>query len=573
MREVDAIDAAEANPPQDMEAEEAELLAPSLPQLPLSLQPPPIPPTLEEYAQLLIEEGTLSVSDWETYKALKVTKHRYKQRLAISAPTWAMRYPKRTLAHFIDDLADPKTRARARRDFASLTGGGNRPFFQDASILRKHALPERRNPINDGTGRVKAGEALTLADWFQPDLLSVYALTSDYSIGGDGTGVALVHFDQAHHRYVLDFSLQIKAPAGQRIKYAPFRQLARDLRARGFRICAVGFDQYQSNDTYNELEEEGFACEVVKYADSLQGCNTLHDLISANRLVYGECDAFFIGEAEELQVINERKIDHLSSGGVYNSKDVWDAVVNGIFLCSKYAREQQGEALQLEDLSTYPADFDFAAVDEAACQGLSQEERIRRQLPHNGHALLAYVALRYHATQDPDTVVIAIGAVSIEDKTCKLLDVRRLKQVPRQLIHTLVGIQQEYEGLPFFQTRRGQAVEFFVPDLPFLDAVKQIANEEAPRLELTKADVSLSEPVRLAALQSLARDGKLRLPANFNTEHPRIRWAVNQLVAYPFVPKAYGILALEGLVRMALEAEFVIPTAQSRVFQLPYGDL
>lgn len=545
-----------------------------LPRLEPSLQPPPVDAALEDYVAPLLEDGSLSRADWELYKSLKVTKHRHKKRLSIQAPTWGMRYPVRTLADFIDDLADPKTRATARCDYASIPGGGARSFFQDTTILRKNARPGRCNPINDGSGRAQTGQALTLAEWFTPNLLATYALAADYSTvgGGDATGVSLVHFDPARQEFVLDFSLQIKAPIGSRIDYEPIRQLARDLRDRGFRICAIGFDQHQSGDTYNILENEGFVCEVVKHADSLKGCNTAKDMITSGRFIYGECDAIFIGEAEELQVINERRIDHLSSGGVYNSKDVWDSVVNAVHLCHKYALEEQGMAIRIEDLATYPIDLDFAEADTIAAQGMSDAERQRRQLPNNGHALLAYAYCRYQAAQDPDSVVIAVGAVSMKDNSVKLLDVQRLKATPRQLIHALSGIQRTYEGMPFFQTYRGQSVECYVPDLPFLDHIKRAGKEEAPHMGLMKLDVSLTEQIRMSSLQARAKEGKLLIPDEL-AEKPRLRWAINQLVSWPFVPKDYGVLALEGLMRIALDAEFVIPTASSRVIELPYGDL
>ena len=526
---------------------------------------------LEEYAQLLIESGELTLADWETYKSLEVERYRYKNRLAIKAPTWKMRNPTRTLGDFIDDLANPKTRARARRDFASLPGGGKRPFFQEATILKKNAEPNRKCPINDGSGVVQTGEAINVASWLQPDLLASYTLAADFSTSRDRTGIALVHFDQSTRRYVLDFSFQIQIPPGARVDYRPFRELARELRNRGFRIAAIGFDQHQSNDTFNLLEDEGFICEVVKYADSLQGCNTIHELIHAGRLIYGECDRVFLGEAEELQVVNDKRIDHLSSEGVHNSKDVWDAVVNAIFLCQKYVQDNQGEALQLSDLDHYPSNFDFFYTEPITSSYPSAELR-KRQLPNNGHALLAYVYCRYNDSQDPDTVIIALGAVSMKDNSCKVIELKRLKQTPRQLAQTLLGMEEAYRDKPFFQTRRGQSIEFFAPDLPFLDHLKRTFAEEAPSIDLTKADVSLSAHVRLSSLQAFAKEGKVLFPSDFENK-PRLRWFASQLVAYPYVPKEYGILALEGLVRMALDVEFVLPTLSSRVFNLSLGDL
>jgi len=518
-----------------------------------------------ELAEQLIAQGLLTKEELAFYQSLKIKKQVYNKRLSIQAPTWEMRDPVLSLDDFLEKLADPETRDSARRDFASIPGGSQKPFFRTLNLLTERADKDRVCPINDGTGEINSTEDITFdSDLLKPSANSIYTLTADLSVSGDKTGVAMVHFDMGTQRVVLDFSVRIQAK-GSRIDYEPIRNLARNLRKAGFRIAIVGFDQFQSNDSFIILEKEGFLCEIVKYSDSLMGCNTLHDFVSSGKLLYGECDKAFIGEATELQVINERRIDHMKAGGIYNSKDVWDAVVNAVVLCTKVTAEEHGEFLQAEDVEF------FTTEEVTTVLPLKTEEsvlldtvKIKRQLPNTGHAVMAFVYCRYNSEVDSDTVCIAVAAVSMKDNICKLLEVHKLKKTPEGMIRFLVKLEKEWQGKKFFTTRTGQSLEIFIPDMPFVDKIEDKMAEIAPNLDLTRTNIDLSRKVRIMGAQTSARDKKLQFPIDYE-KSMTLRAAFNQLVSYPFTPNEYTLLALEGISREAEDADFTIPIQTSKV--------
>ena len=145
--------------------------------------------------------------------------------------------------------------------------------------------------------------------------------------------VSMVHYDFFKQKVVLDFSMAIHAERGTRVDYGPIRQLIYNLRNRGFNIKKAVFDQFQSNDSINQLRSNNIDSEQVQYAESFVGCTQLHELIHTDKFEYYDFNEVFIGEAQELQVVNSKRIDHLKTDGFYNSKDVWDSVVNATYVC------------------------------------------------------------------------------------------------------------------------------------------------------------------------------------------------------------------------------------------------
>lgn len=518
----------------------------------------------------LIGRGELTRSEWEDYASLGIEMRRYRNRVAIRAPSWVMRAPLRTLDDFIGDLCDPQKRDSARRDFANLTSGSTRPFFRDPKVIDQHADGARVSPVQGGGQAVAVGEPIRLLDSFRPVAHAVYAFAADYSISKDATGFALVHYDQTTERPVLDFSGRIKARHGERIDYEVIRVLVRELRDRGFRVGKVGFDQFQANDSFTILEREGFKCEVVKFSDSLMGCNTVQELMASGRLVYGFCDEVFLGEAKELQDLGKR-VDHLKAGGFFNSKDVWDSVVNATFLLMGMVKEEHGEFLQTSDLKSFaPLEISVVHPLTAEEKVLPEKDRVRRQLPHNRHALLAFVHCRYNTESDSDTVAVAVAAVSMGNNECRLLDAFLWRRTPPKLAESLAQLELDWRGKGYFRTRRTQSLELFIPELHFMEKVEDALHDRAKHLALTPLDVTLSADLRIRAAQAAAREGKLTFPVEA-AQDLRMRQLVGQLVAYPFVPNNHLLLAVEGVYRAADAADFSTPRFTSRVISLPGG--
>ena len=252
---------------------------------------------------------------------LKVEAYTTDTVFAMRGPTWIIN-AKTSLEDFLDDFV--RDEHGALRDYAAVPTHALTPFFQDADILDRNAVPGTTCPIDDH---------LRISPDFKPEIGMTYFFAGDLSVSGDRTGIAMAHYNPFIDKIILDFSKAVDAPKGSRVDYGPIRTLIMNLRDRGFHIKTVAFDQFQSNDSINQLTMAGFNAIQVNYADSFVGCIQMHELIHTDRLVYGADNTIFIGEAKELQIVNSKRIDHLMSDGYYNSKDVWDATVNAVTTC------------------------------------------------------------------------------------------------------------------------------------------------------------------------------------------------------------------------------------------------
>lgn len=128
------------------------------------------------------------------------------------------------------------------------------------------------------------------------------------------TGVIVVDFMMAHH-----------ARPGQTIVFAELRQYLYDLHARGFTIVKVTYDQWQSEETRQILEGQGFATDLCS-ADKTSGpYDTLIEMLLTDRLDYYNYPQF-LRELQQLRT-DGVKYDHPKHG----SKDVADAVACATF--------------------------------------------------------------------------------------------------------------------------------------------------------------------------------------------------------------------------------------------------
>lgn len=269
----------------------------------------------------------------------KIQKFVSEDTYAAIAPTWLVN-PRLTLMDFLKVFSNPKTKQGGLRDFACMPNVGMRPFFTDPDILDFYAEKGVRFPLV-----INPKGEYEPAEWFYPLPGVKYFIACDLSIKRDATGVAMVHKSIAHDSYIVDFTIQIKGSPDNPIDYEKIRNLIRSLKLKKFNIVKVGFDQHQSHDSAQILEKEGYEVEIVSYHNSVSGAGFVYDLIHTNKLVYSINDDVFIGECKELQLVNDNKVDHLTSGGHYNSKDVFDAVVNAVVLASAEKKTHKAEIL------------------------------------------------------------------------------------------------------------------------------------------------------------------------------------------------------------------------------------
>lgn len=261
-------------------------------------------------------------------------------QLAMCAPSWLIN-TNLDVTNFLASFnlrTNKETEVRdALRDFANIPYTGKSPFFKSPEILDTMASKNLKQ-----NAFYRNGKVVLLKD-FKPKKGLSYVFVSDLSVNGDRTGVALLHrrFDG---KFVIDFAFAIHAEFGKRIDYSHIRKLIYTLTVLGFKIKHVGYDQFQSNDSILMLQKKGYDALEVSYDTSLVACSAVHQLIYNRSLLYSPEMTTLIGEAKELQ-IGPRRVDHLTGEGIFNSKDVWDAVVNGVALLSKDEEEFELETV------------------------------------------------------------------------------------------------------------------------------------------------------------------------------------------------------------------------------------
>lgn len=267
-------------------------------------------------------EEILGPQEVDFLHSLNINAYAQGDTYFVNGPTWKIK-PGLPVEAFYQDFVQDNI--GATRDFAAQPLNSSNPFFKDPGLLDRRAITYGYEPINHDT--------LIISDFLKPNPSGRYFFAGDLSVSGDRTGIAMCHYDFGTNKVVLDFALPIIARRNERVDYSIIRQLIFNLRDRGFNLRQILFDQFQSSDSINILINAGFDAQQVNYAESFVGCTSLHELISTDRLVYASEFEVFIGEAKELQVVNSKRIDHLLSSGYYNSKDVWDAVVNCVSRC------------------------------------------------------------------------------------------------------------------------------------------------------------------------------------------------------------------------------------------------
>lgn len=183
-----------------------------------------------------------------------------------------------------------------------------------------------------------------IADWFRPKQGARYAMHADLALTGDRAGVAMSHVEsyldssvskltengdvtQIHVKVPVlrnDFTLAFesskatKPPREIQISWA--RKLAFQLIDRGFLIVMFSFDQYQSADAMQMLNDAGIEVDRISADINDNPYKTLRDVAYDYRLTLPYNPLLF----EELERLNRvgKKIDHPPGG----SKDVADAL-------------------------------------------------------------------------------------------------------------------------------------------------------------------------------------------------------------------------------------------------------
>lgn len=236
--------------------------------------------------------------------------------VAVIAATWELN-PKITFESLESEFRNNPT--KAWRNYGSRVDMNIESAIKDPDLLLRNVNINRSHPWNPAREEFYA--------WFRGQAGCRYFLHFDLSKNRDATGVAMVHRERLTKRIIVDFMLRIVVRLGQNIDYARLREhFVYGVTARGFHVERVTYDQFQSDETRQVLEEKGYTTARASADKGTEAYDTLIELLLNNRLDYYSYPAF-VREMQELQY-NGSKYDHprKSRTGESGSKDVADAV-------------------------------------------------------------------------------------------------------------------------------------------------------------------------------------------------------------------------------------------------------
>ena len=199
---------------------------------------------------------------------------------------------------------------RFKRDFMAMPALVIEPYFKQFQLIEQSINHNYEHPV-DEQGRFKP--------WFKGQG-KAYRIHVDLSHKRGATGFCMGH--NQGDTVVIDLKLRIKAPAGGEINFAEIRAMIFELRARGFDIFGVTYDGWQSIDSMQILQQQGFQCEILSVDRDTSVYDTLKERIYTGK---------FLGELRRLEFVEGKKINHPPHG----SKDVADAVAGVVYMCVK----------------------------------------------------------------------------------------------------------------------------------------------------------------------------------------------------------------------------------------------
>ena len=186
----------------------------------------------------------------------------------------------------------------------------------------------------------------------------------DLALTGDSVGIAMGHTSGiVQHKkindygiieekkdpfIIIDFMLRIKPPSGSEIDFSKIRAFVLYLQKCGYQIDKVSFDDWQSRDSRQILEKNGFATATVSMDRSDSQYKVLRGAFFDRRIGVYKYEPF-IGEVLDLEYDSQaHKVDHPIKASSANNglngkgaKDVADAVCGVVWACTteEYAHE------------------------------------------------------------------------------------------------------------------------------------------------------------------------------------------------------------------------------------------
>lgn len=208
---------------------------------------------------------------------------------------------------------------RFKRDIMAIPSLVLEPFFKQWVLVEKSVDPNLKSPFN-AEGKIRADVKSRVG--------CGYYIHIDLSLVSDCTGVAMCHEEDGN--VILDLAMQIKPPKGGEIDLAEIKGIVLGLKALGFDIRKVTYDQFASASSIQELQKQGFNAERYSLDKDLSGYSTLKDLIYAGKFKMSRYEPL-LNELQRLELVNGIKVNHPSVKGA--SKDVADAVAGCVYQC------------------------------------------------------------------------------------------------------------------------------------------------------------------------------------------------------------------------------------------------
>lgn len=251
---------------------------------------------------------------------------------------------------YVSDYEEDAAMAKAK--YECKPSKASNPFFRNEFLVKSAFTPTERQPVE--VMYYQKGGSWEVKYDFAPDLKPIkgaqYCMHGDLAVTGDRAGIAMAHvvrkeefesqvlLDNGEYTSVremrpivkLDFVFSFSADKGSsppreiQIRWA--RELAFELKKRGFRIKRFTFDGFESRDSMQILEKSGIESKRVSTDRTNEPWRNLMDIMYDGRLIAKE-RKLLIDELLGLTVLPNGKVDHPRMG----SKDEADAAACAIF--------------------------------------------------------------------------------------------------------------------------------------------------------------------------------------------------------------------------------------------------
>lgn len=257
--------------------------------------------------------------EWEEDE---IISYKYANVWALKAPTWKVN-PTKTIDSFMMEFYRDVNDALGRFAACPQDTDGIHDWYKDKAKI--DATFTHANGIaEDGSIRIT------------PDPEKEYYIHVDLALVQDNAALALAHVDSfkafkygqtvldpAPH-LVVDLVRYWKPGKDRPLDFSDIREFIISLRRKGFNICKVTFDRWQSMQIIQSLNEIGIFAEKLSVARDHY--NELAVILSENRLI-GPEEKVLIKELKTIIVNDKGKIDHPGRTG----NDLADAVCGAVF--------------------------------------------------------------------------------------------------------------------------------------------------------------------------------------------------------------------------------------------------